>query len=258
MKKTLIMVLILLLLVMVVFMLLKSVNIGSLQILGIKDLNAENNKLDESIQTLSRLSSTDFNQATLDVTNSSKQYEKAKSEYEALATVSTDSEVGTANQLQKYEIEYLWTRIGNHATAEDVVLKLDIKANNTSQATGYYDLDFVATGDYVGITDFIYDVENDTSLGFKIEGFKMVPSGEKLQATFTCTNIAINIDPSALAVQKNNNNNTNENDGNTENGDNNNSQNTTNSNTTSNTTTDRRNGSASQATDAYVNSSTNN
>lgn len=257
MKKTLIMVLILLLLVMVVFMLLKSVNIGSLQILGIKDLNAENNKLDESIQTLSRLSSTDFNQATLDVTNSSKQYEKAKSEYEALATVSTDSEVGTANQLQKYEIEYLWTRIGNHATAEDVVLKLDIKANNTSQATGYYDLDFVATGDYVGITDFIYDVENDTSLGFKIEGFKMVPSGEKLQATFTCTNIAINIDPSALAVQKNNNNNdnndNNNNEGSAEEGDN------TNSNTTtSNTTTDRRNGSASQATDAYVNSSTNN
>lgn len=41
MKRTLILVLILLLLVMAVFMLFKSVNIGKLQILGIKDLNEE-------------------------------------------------------------------------------------------------------------------------------------------------------------------------------------------------------------------------
>ncbi len=252
MKKTLIMVLILLLLVMTTFMLLKSVKIGGLQILGIKDLNEENKKLDASIQTLSRLSSTDFNQALADITSSSKQYEQAKSEYEELATVSTDSEVGAANQLQKYEIEYLWTRIGNHATSENVVLKLEVKANSTSQATGYYDLNFIATGDYVGLTDFIYDIENDSSLGFKIEAFKMEPSGSNLQASFTCTNIAINIDPSALAgTQSTTNNNTNSTS-------NNNTENSNNTNTTNtNTTSDRMNGEASQTTEQYINNTTN-
>ena len=236
MKKTLIMVLILLLLVMGSFMIFKSLKLWSLEILGVKNLGGENKKLDESIQTLSRLSSTDYTQALTDITSSSKQYEQAKSEYEELATISTDSEIGAANQLQKYEIEYLWTRIGNHASSENVVLKLEVKANSTSQATGYYDLNFTASGDYVGITDFIYDIENDSSLGFKIEGFKMEPSGANLQASFTCTNIAINIDSSAIAGQNTTNN-----------------ENESEDSSNTNTTTDRMNGEASQATEQYLN-----
>ena len=242
MKKSLIMILILLLLVTAGFMIFNSLKIGGLQILGVRKLNDENKKLDASIQTLSRLSSTDYQQALTDITNSSKQYEQAKTEYEELAIVSTDSEITTANQLQKYEIEYLWTRIGNHASSENVVLKLEVKANSTSEATGYYDLNFVATGDYVGLTDFIYDIENDSSLGFKIEGFKMEPSGSNLQASFTCTNVAINIDTTALTSQSNDNNTNTEENGNSED-----SNNTTN-------TTDRQNGEASQATDEYINS----
>ncbi len=158
MKKTLIMVLILLLLVVIVFMLLKSIRIGGFQVLGIKDLNEENKKLDTSIATLSRLSSTDFNNAISEITSSSKQYEQAKSEYEELTTISTDSEVSTANQLQKYEIEYLWTRIGAHATDENVVLKMEVKANSTNQAKRDYDVNFTVVGDYVVLTDFIYNI----------------------------------------------------------------------------------------------------
>lgn len=241
MKKTLIMVLILLLLVTIGFMVFKSLKIGSVEVLGVKNLGEENKKLDDSIQTLSRLTSTDYQKALNDITSSAKQYEQAKTEYEELATVSTDNEVTTASQLQKYEIEYLWTRIGNHATSENVVLKLEIKANSTSEATGYYDLNFTATGDYVSLTDFIYDIENDSSLGFKIEGFKMEPSGSGLQASFTCTNIAINIDSSALGGQAND-----QNQENTSEANGNNSANT-------NTTTDRQNGQASQTTDEYLN-----
>ena len=68
----------------------------------------------------------------------------------------------------------------------------------------YYDLNFVATGDYVGITDFIYDIENDSSLGFKIEGFKMEPDGDRVKTSFNCTNIAINIDANAITGKDNN------------------------------------------------------
>ncbi len=39
--------------------------------------------------------------------------------------------------------------------------------------------------------DFISDIENDSTLGFKIEQFKMLPDGNELQATFTCREIAI-------------------------------------------------------------------
>ena len=95
------------------------------------------------------------------------------------------------------------------------------------------------------MTDFVYDIENDSTLGFKIEGFKMEPSGSGLQASFTCTNIAINIDSSALPGQNTANTQNQENTGTA-------SENT--STNTTNTTTDRRNGTASQTTEQYINS----
>ena len=63
---------------------------------------------------------------------------------------------------------------------------------STTGAEGTYDLDFTATGSYICITDFVSAIENDSTLGFKIEEFKLVPSGSDLQATFTCKDISIN------------------------------------------------------------------
>ena len=227
MKKTLIIILIIALLLTLGIILVNSIHAGKINILGLRELNSENNKLDSSIQKLSNLNSTVYQKARKDVSESAKEFEAEKSNYDELFQVSTGSEIATANQLQKYEIEYLWAKIGKHATDEDVLLKIEIAENSTSDKTGYYDLNFTAIGDYVGITDFIYDIENDSSLGFKIEKFKMGYAGSddsnktnqsnqtsqtnqtkktettqeennKLQATFTCSNVAINIDPSLI------------------------------------------------------------
>ena len=225
MRKTLIMTLILVLIIVIVKTVLSSFSLGGFNIPGIKDLNSKNKELDSSIQNLSKLSSVEYQKALTDVSDSAKTYTKSRDEYNQLAEVSTSNELSSGGQLQKYEIEYLWTRIGAHATKENVVLKLEVAANASSSATGYYDLNFAVTGSYVSITDFIYDVENDSSLGFKIENFKMT-SGS---ATFTCKNISINIDPSEIASGENENSeNTNSNTT---------SENTTNSNTTSGNTT---------------------
>lgn len=222
MKKTLITVLIILLLIVIVFMLLNSLHIGNLQILGLKELNNKNQKLDSSIQQLANLNSAAYQKAIKDVKDSSKEYEEAKKNYNDLVEISTSNEVVTANQLQKYEIEYLWAKIGKHATDEDVTLKIEVAENSTSASTGYYDLNFTAAGDYVGITDFIYDIENDSSLGFKIEKFKMQSidsaninssstrgdgtgsSAATVSATFTCSNISINIDSSLVVKSEKN------------------------------------------------------
>lgn len=242
MKKTLIMILVILLLVLIVHTLISSVHAGSLNIAGLRELNNENQKLDSSIQNLSKLTGMAYQQALADVSKSSKEYEQAKNDYNQLVELSTSNEVMTANQLQKYEIEYLWARIGKHATDEEVVLKIEITENSTSAATGYYDLNFTAEGDYVGITDFIYDIENDSSLGFKIEKFKMNQISEegndaKISATFTCTNIAINIDPNLIIRHEDK---TEENSENTTNTNTTSDSNTTNSNTTTDTNTTKR------------------
>ena len=78
-------------------------------------------------------------------------------------------------------------------------------------------MNFTAKGSYISITDFISDIENDSTLGFKIENFKMIPSGQEdgtLQATFVCKDIAIKeVDTSAVMPQSttNTNNTTNTN-----------------------------------------------
>ena len=94
-----------------------------------------------------------------------------------------------------------------------------------------YNLNFTVRGPYIGISDFIYSIENDPVLGFKIESFKLVPGGssETLEGTFTCKNIEIENVSNSLT------NNSNAADGNTTNSNTANSG-TTNSNTVSNTT----------------------
>ena len=102
---------------------------------------------------------------------------------------------------------------------------------------------FTATGEYVGITDFIYDIENDSSLGFKIEEFKLLPATTQqsdgktnLSATFTCKNIAINIDPSAIAKPEQNENTEGQTQGENSTTDGNNTNSVNSTNTTNNTT----------------------
>ena len=92
-------------------------------------------------------------------------------------------------------MEVLWTRIGNHATANGIVPKMESvsSSNNTPNAN---DLKFTITGNYIAITDFIRDIEEDIKLGFAIEEFELVPvasgDGTQLQATFRVRDIFIN------------------------------------------------------------------
>ena len=103
--------------------------------------------------------------------------------------LATSSEIDQSQIIMTYEIEYLWTKIGNHAKSEGAVIKIDVaKGTNTTKNT--YNLEFTVNGTYIAITDFISDIENDSSLGFKIEEFEMSPGdGTNLKATFVCKDI---------------------------------------------------------------------
>ena len=53
------------------------------------------------------------------------------------------------------------------------------------------DLTFTVTGEYIAITDFIFDLEGDDSLRFEINDFVMQKGGQNLQATFIVKNVPI-------------------------------------------------------------------
>jgi len=246
MKKLLILILIALLVTLTIFIVLNGVQIGNFEILGITSIQERNDELDQKIQQATKLASTDYKKIVSTLEENAQNLQKEKQNYEDITSVSSESDVQEAKQIKKYEIETLWVRLGNHATSEGTIMKMEVTKGNNSAADNY-DLNFTATGSYISITDFISDIENDSMLGFKIENFKMEPSGSELQATFTCRDIAIK-DVSAITTEKKEETNADDKNTNNTNSTNNttNTTNTTNStNSTNNTKTSNNTNSAS-------------
>lgn len=202
MRKILLVVLVVLLLLLGGYLVINKIQIGSLEILGVKGIKTESETLDDKITQASKLASADYQSELANLNTSLKTLKNEREAYEDLVTLSNNDEISPVAKFEKYEIEYIWTRIGNHATSEGVVMKLEV-TRGSSSTQGLYDLKFTVNGDYIGITDFIYDIENDTSLGFKIEDFKIIPgeSVEDLVATFNCKDININIDENKMQTQ---------------------------------------------------------
>lgn len=232
MKKLLILILIALLLTLTMFLVIQGISIGNFEILGVKGIQEKNNNLDAKIQQAAKLVEKDYKQAVSNVQTDAKKLKEEKQNYEGMTTLA-DGQEQVANQIEKYEIETLWVRLGNHATSEGVVMQMDV-IKGSSSAQDVYNLRFTATGSYISITDFISAIENDSTLGFKIEEFKMNPasSGGELQATFVCKDISIK-DVSSTTVNTSSNQ---EIDSNTNTTNKDNTTNTSSNNNTTNST----------------------
>jgi len=231
MKKLLILILITLLLILTMFIGIKGVTIGKIEILGIQGIQTKNSELDSKIQDAAKLVEKTYAQTISEVNSNAKKLKEAAAELPIerilLETdcpylapepyrgkrnsslylpqvVAALAEIKglTCHQIEKYEIETLWVKLGNHATSEGVVMKMDV-TSGSSGAQDSYNLNFTVTGGYVQIEDFISSIENDSTLGFKIEEFKMAPSGNDLQATFVCKDIPIKQVSSTTTVTQN-------------------------------------------------------
>lgn len=192
MKKLLMLILITLLVALCIFVALSGFSIGNIEVLGFTKIQERSAELDAKIQEASKLAEKDYKQAISTVEEDAKKLEREKKEYEDMTVISSEGDVQLANQLERYEIETLWVKLGNHATSEGAIMRMDV-VKGTNSVQNVYNLKFTVTGSYISITDFISDIENDSTLGFKIEEFKMVPSGSdsNLQATFVCKDIEI-------------------------------------------------------------------
>lgn len=196
MRKILMMVLIGILLLIGYLMVFNGVKVFGFEIVSMGQIKAKSDTLETKLQQVGTLTSTTYPKAVKDLEEATKQLLIAKSNYADAVTYSSTDEINAATQVEKYEVEYLWTAVGRHATKNGVTIKMDIKTSS-SGTPKQYDLAFSATGKYVSITEFIAALENDSSLGFKIEDFKLgatANSTEVLQATFTVKDVEVNVD----------------------------------------------------------------
>ena len=246
MRKLLLGLITILLFALAVYIVVCGLSIGGIEISSISAIQEENAKLENKIEQANDLKNTDYPQNLSLLETSYKSLMTEKENYEQILALGVDENGQPLNKIQEYEIEKIWITMGNYATKQGVDLKLDVTSNNS--ISGTYDLTFTATGGYIQIIDFLYDVERDSTLVFKLENFKMVPgtSTDELVATFVCKDIKLNItetssSTSDTTTEENSSTNTNSSNSNTTNSTNTNSTNTnsttTNTNSTGNTST---------------------
>ena len=238
MKKLLILILIALVLALTIFTIINGISIGNFSILGIKQIQSKNAELEENVTEATRLASSTFPSKVSELNASMKKLNEEKASYDEMVAVSDTGDVQTASRLSNYTLDFLWTEIGTHATSEGVNIDISLTAGTGGE--NVYNMNFTAVGSYVGISEFIRDIEDDSDLAFKIEEFSMKAgeSTSQLQATFVCKNIPIegvsSIDTSTQNATDGNTTNTNST--NSTNTNSSNSTNTTNSTNTSNPT----------------------
>lgn len=200
MRKILISALILLLIVMAFVIVFKGVSIGNFSILSVEQIAYENEKLTKEILQTELLEHTTFKAKVDELSRSTTSLSTAKQEYLDLANISSEQQISKASQQEIYTVEFLWTRLGRHATAQGVDLKYDIASGTTGEAN-VKNILFTVTGRYIPIIDFISAIEDDSDLLFRIENFKMLPSGTNIQtATFVTKNIRIKSESTTTTI----------------------------------------------------------
>ena len=202
MKDILITVISILLTVVIIICMVKGLTVGSFRILSISNIKQESLNLDNEVDELNNLKNVTYKKKIDDLQTATKDLTTAKQKYLDLASVSSDEEIQEAIVEQTYAMEFLWNKVGSYATKEGVTLKWDVSSTGVNNK---YTLNFTTTGSYVGVISYIYALENDSDLAFRIENFKMTASGENVTATFTVNNVAIKAETISSASSNNTN-----------------------------------------------------
>ena len=204
MRKILFILALIILLIFTGVVIYKGTNFGRFKVWGITQIIEKNEEIDSENAQLSNLVSVTYPSTLTKLSNSSEKLQQTKKEYEEQSVMLSDSNYYM--QTEKYKLDFLWTRIGNHAKDNKVEIKIDV-TNGT--ANGIYNLNFTVVGKYANITSFIYAIEGDSRLGFKIENFSMKQSTKgtgvlnsdgqtvynynNVECTFVCKEIKIDI-----------------------------------------------------------------
>ena len=122
MKKLLILILIALLVLLGYFIIIQGVGTeGSLQILGIKGIQAKNAELEQKIQEATSLAEKDYQSVLSEIKQNTQSFEDAKKRYEDNVIINEGGEVETLSK--PYDIETLWVRLGNMQLLKEQISK---------------------------------------------------------------------------------------------------------------------------------------
>lgn len=175
---------------------------------GIKlsELELSSRKLKIATAQLEKINSSEFEDKKKELEEAIQQYNNVKKTYEDIVEKNPQliEEIAFSQAIKSdasnkvYDIEFLWTILGNYATGENLMLDMNVKENTTSidsvlkYSNDYEvcDLELIVSGEYMNLVNFIYNLENDNRLNFRISEFNM-DYKNKVEVVLNIRNIKI-------------------------------------------------------------------
>jgi len=240
MRKILLIIVMLLLIIFGYFSVAKGTKVFGLEISSIMQIDENSKNLDKQTEELNSLIDVEYPKKRTELDEASKRMQTAKQRYLDETNLSTDEEIQNSLQVESYDIERLYVKLGVHANEEGVNIKFVLKPSSSGSAD-VKNIEFTVDGTYIGITNFVYAIEDDEELDFRIYNFKLLPyQNEILRGTFTVRDVRItssslneNLTSSTQTTTQQENTNTNTENTNTTNTENENKDTNTQTNTAS-------------------------
>ncbi|MBR6688524.1 MAG: hypothetical protein IKL68_00715 [Clostridia bacterium] len=215
-KKILIMLVVLLILVIsIVVVVTTDISLGNIKSAAIFTISEGKSSLNGLIEKEATIRAE--HQSALDTLERTKNsYAVEKERFDKIDQATIDL-VKEATKDEKYFIEYLWITLGNYA--EDNKLAIDVitpgstsastgetlngslgnqnqdqtsQDSNIDTAIGNNAIRIIVKGRYANVADFVYDVENDKELKFRLDNMKMVyKSNNQIEATFNILSLQV-------------------------------------------------------------------
>ena len=114
---------------------------------GAKGIDQKDTELNNKINQLLIVISNKYSTAESNHKQATTKLIDSKTEYENQAALSNSNSSSYASKLETYDIDYLWTKLGNYAKDENVVIKIDVTAGGAS--SNLYNLNFTCYSKHV-------------------------------------------------------------------------------------------------------------
>lgn len=215
---------------------LVDINVGVVKLSSVKGIIAKRQELKE-LETSLEEAETNYSTSKETLDTSKKNFETAKKEYDAISDETIEL-IREATTEENYDIEFMWIKLGNYATANNLTIVMvepggqmqvttqssentdstqnttsetttntansnstestdttsNATANSTTTTSSNADtlLTITLEGSYLNVSDFIFEVENDKELRFKLDNIEMTyVQGTTIRTKFDVKNVII-------------------------------------------------------------------
>lgn len=166
-----------------VLVLVNGVKFGEFEIKPVFDIINYSERVDKAKLNLS----TSLNGYDTQINNLEREklnFNQTKAEYDNVSQQDIDR-ILEAYKKYNYDLEWLWIVLGNYAKTNNLDIEINEPENEAQETDVLGNLGLTVRGRYLDVVDFVFDIENDKELLFKLDNMNMTyGSDNKIIATF--------------------------------------------------------------------------